>query len=160
MKGIHKHTHRLCLCLCLSLTRTHTHTHTHRGMDACTNTRTHTHTKTIKCTQALNNIVPHTGKFQCNCIRSYFSRPHSDSSIFGSELSASDMAACSWWFSVTQSELLTVQQFVVNHNGSTPFVLILCFLKGQVQGWGWFLTRFPLKFAENNDVGEIVIWGL
>ena len=34
------------------------------------------------------------------------------------------------------------------------------FLKGQVQGWGWFLTRFPLKFAENNDVGEIVIWGL
>ena len=31
-------------------------------------------------------------------------------------------------------------------------------LKGQVQGWGWFLTRFPLKFAENNDVGEIAIW--
>ena len=33
-------------------------------------------------------------------------------------------------------------------------------IKGQVQGLGWFLTRFPLKFAENNDVGEIVIWGL
>ena len=33
-------------------------------------------------------------------------------------------------------------------------------LKGQVQGLGWFLTRFQLKFAENNDVGEIVIWGL
>ena len=29
--------------------------------------------------------------------------------------------------------------------------------KGQVQGLGWFLTRFPLKFAENSDVGEIVI---
>ena len=24
----------------------------------------------------------------------------------------------------------------------------------------WFLTQFPLKFAENNDVGEIVIWEL
>ena len=42
-------------------------------------------------------------------------------------------------------------------------------IKGQVQGWEWFLTWFPLKFAENNDalkfaenndVGEIVIWGL
>ena len=33
-------------------------------------------------------------------------------------------------------------------------------LKGQVQGWGWFLTRFLLKFAENNDVGEIAIGGL
>ena len=33
-------------------------------------------------------------------------------------------------------------------------------IKGQVQGWGWFLTRFSLKFAENNDVAEIVIWGL
>ena len=33
-------------------------------------------------------------------------------------------------------------------------------LKGQVQGLGWFLTRFPLRFAANNDVGEIVIWGL
>ena len=31
---------------------------------------------------------------------------------------------------------------------------------GQVQGLGWFLTQFLLKFAENNDVGEIVIWGL
>ena len=29
--------------------------------------------------------------------------------------------------------------------------------KGQVQGLGWFLTQFPLKFAENSDVGEIVI---
>ena len=35
-----------------------------------------------------------------------------------------------------------------------------CYFKGQVQGLGWFLTRFPLKFAANNDVGEIVIWGL
>ena len=34
------------------------------------------------------------------------------------------------------------------------------FLKGQVQGLGWFFTQFPLKFAENNDVGEIVTWGL
>ena len=33
-------------------------------------------------------------------------------------------------------------------------------LKGHVQGLGWFLTRFPLKFAENNDVDETVIWGL
>ena len=33
-------------------------------------------------------------------------------------------------------------------------------VKVQVQGLRWFLTRFPLKFAENNDVGEIVIWGL
>ena len=32
-----------------------------------------------------------------------------------------------------------------------------CYFKGQVQGLGWFLTRFPLKFAENNDVGETVI---
>ena len=32
--------------------------------------------------------------------------------------------------------------------------------KGQVQGLGWFLTQFPLKFAENNDVGETVIWVL
>ena len=32
------------------------------------------------------------------------------------------------------------------------------FFKGQVQGLGWFLTWFPLKFAKNNDVGEIVIW--
>ena len=30
-------------------------------------------------------------------------------------------------------------------------------IKGQVQGWRRFLTRFPLKFAENNDVGETVI---
>ena len=35
--------------------------------------------------------------------------------------------------------------------------LLLRSLEGQVQGWGWFLTRFPLKSAENNDVGEIVI---
>ena len=34
------------------------------------------------------------------------------------------------------------------------------YVKGQVQGLGWFLTQFPLKFAENNDVCEIVIWGL
>ena len=33
-------------------------------------------------------------------------------------------------------------------------------VKGQVQGLRWFLTRFALKFAENNDVDEIVIWGL
>ena len=33
-------------------------------------------------------------------------------------------------------------------------------LKGQVQGWGWFLTRFPLKLADNDDVGKTVIWGL
>ena len=33
-------------------------------------------------------------------------------------------------------------------------------IKGQVQGSGWFLTWFPLKLAENNDVGETVIWGL
>ena len=32
--------------------------------------------------------------------------------------------------------------------------------KGQAQGLGWFLTRLPLKFADNNEVGEIVIWGL
>ena len=32
--------------------------------------------------------------------------------------------------------------------------------KGQVQGYGWFLTRFTLKLAENDDVGETVIWGL
>ena len=30
-------------------------------------------------------------------------------------------------------------------------------LKGQVQGSGWFLTRFPLKLAENSDVGETLI---
>ena len=30
-------------------------------------------------------------------------------------------------------------------------------LKGQVQGLGRFLTRFPLKFVENNGVGEIAI---
>ena len=33
-------------------------------------------------------------------------------------------------------------------------------IKGQVQGLGWFLTRFPLKLAVHDDVGEIVIWGL
>ena len=33
-------------------------------------------------------------------------------------------------------------------------------VKGQVQGEGWFLRRFPLKLAENVDVGETVIWGL
>ena len=33
-------------------------------------------------------------------------------------------------------------------------------VKGRVQGYGWFLTRFPLKLAENADVGETVIWGL
>ena len=33
-------------------------------------------------------------------------------------------------------------------------------VKGQVQGWGLFLIQFLLKFAENNDVGENVIWGL
>ena len=32
--------------------------------------------------------------------------------------------------------------------------------KGQVQGLGWFLTQFLLKLAENDDVGETVIWGL
>ena len=32
-------------------------------------------------------------------------------------------------------------------------------LKGQVQGLGWFLTRFTLKLALHDDVGEIVIWG-
>ena len=31
--------------------------------------------------------------------------------------------------------------------------------KGQVQGYRWFLTRFPLKL-ENDDIGETVIWGL
>ena len=30
-------------------------------------------------------------------------------------------------------------------------------LKDKSKVWGDFLTRFPLKFAENNDVGEIVI---
>ena len=30
-------------------------------------------------------------------------------------------------------------------------------VKGQVQGEGCFLTRFPLKLAENVDVGETVI---
>ena len=34
------------------------------------------------------------------------------------------------------------------------------YVKGQVQGWEWFLTRFPLKFTENNDTDEIVIWVL
>ena len=29
-----------------------------------------------------------------------------------------------------------------------------------VQGLGWFLTRFPFKFAENKNVGKTVIWGL
>ena len=29
------------------------------------------------------------------------------------------------------------------------------FFKGQVQSLGWFLIWFPLKFAENNDVGEL-----
>ena len=29
--------------------------------------------------------------------------------------------------------------------------------KGQVQGMGWFLTRFPLKLAESEDVGETVV---
>ena len=29
-------------------------------------------------------------------------------------------------------------------------------LKGQVQGQGWFLTRFPLKLTENDAVGETV----
>ena len=33
-------------------------------------------------------------------------------------------------------------------------------VKGQVQGSGGFLTKFPLKLAENDDVGETVIWGL
>ena len=32
-----------------------------------------------------------------------------------------------------------------------------CYFKGQAQGLGWFLTRYPLNFAWNNDVGEIVI---
>ena len=38
---------------------------------------------------------------------------------------------------------------------------IMCgsYFKGQVQGLGWFLTRFPFKLAEN-DVVEIVILGL
>ena len=40
------------------------------------------------------------------------------------------------------------------------FCASLYFKEGQVQGLGWFLTWFPLKFAENNHVGEIVIWGL
>ena len=40
------------------------------------------------------------------------------------------------------------------HKCDTSCVVI----KGQVQGWGWFLTWFPLlKFPENNDVGEIVM---
>ena len=30
--------------------------------------------------------------------------------------------------------------------------------KGQVQGLGWFLTRFPSKFAENNHVDENIIF--
>ena len=33
-------------------------------------------------------------------------------------------------------------------------------LKDQSKIWGDFLTRFLLKFAENNDLVEIVIWGL
>ena len=39
-------------------------------------------------------------------------------------------------------------------------LLTMTLIKGHVQGLGWFLTWFPLMFAENNDVGEIVIWGL
>ena len=33
----------------------------------------------------------------------------------------------------------------------------LRYLKDKSKVWGDFLTRFPLKFAENNDVAEIVI---
>ena len=37
------------------------------------------------------------------------------------------------------------------------YVCKLDCIKGQVQGLGCFLTRFPLKLAENDDVGETVI---
>ena len=43
---------------------------------------------------------------------------------------------------------------------SLAFDLVTCsdlLIKGQVQGLGWFLTRFSLKISENNDVGKTVI---
>ena len=42
----------------------------------------------------------------------------------------------------------------------TEHLFSLTILKDKSKDWGWFLTRFPLKFPEKNDVGEIVIRGL
>ena len=65
-----------------------------------------------------------------------------------------------------QSHLPQLNQHIVlvTHNDIVTIILmkmiyaapILYLLKGQVQGWGWFLTQFPLKLAENDDVGETV----
>ena len=57
------------------------------------------------------------------------------------------------WFTIYRIIFLRCCTTAVLHLRSDSF-------KGKVQGLGWFLTRFPLKFAENNDAGEIVIWGL
>ena len=66
--------------------------------------------------------------------------------------------------SITTPSLVTNGSLVKNVFGQTVVGTVNLRsnrdLKGQVQGWGWFLTRFPLKLAENADVGETVIWGL
>ena len=45
-------------------------------------------------------------------------------------------------------------QTVRKFSGKSPLSSHKTTLKGQVQGQGWFLTRFLLKLAENDDVGE------
>ena len=42
---------------------------------------------------------------------------------------------------------------VISHSNESQLVSVL---KDKSKVWGDFFTRFPLKFAENNDVGEIV----
>ena len=69
---------------------------------------------------------------------------------------------CQWsLFLSTRYELVSVVTISVGQVGVGAsghyFLALLTRVKGRVQGLGCFSTRFPLKFAENNDVGEIVI---
>ena len=54
-------------------------------------------------------------------------------------------------------------QFHLHHHSHQALTKIVSKITpnlGLVLCLGWFLTWFLLKFTENNDVGEIVIWGL
>ena len=64
-----------------------------------------------------------------------------------------------WKLVLFASNSMSIQK-TKNKNKKTIFFNLYSVVKGQVQGYGWFSTRFPLKLTENDDVGETAIWGL
>ena len=69
------------------------------------------------------------------------------------------------WVSSWKRTWQCISQMIIDEFSDSMLVYILWLqgqesVKGQVQGEEWFLTRFPLKLTENDDVGETVIWWL